>query len=85
MACIKHQRLVHVDAVEQPFHRPLPAPRDAFLHFAGLLGDMKMNRRCKVVPADRVRGMQQLLAGHGPQGVGRDTDAHQWIAAVFAD
>ena len=58
--------LIHVDTVEQPFYRPLPAPGDAFLHLAGLLGDVNMNRRGEVVPGDRVRRVQQLLAGHGP-------------------
>ena len=30
--------------VEQPLQRPLAAPGDAFIDFAGLFGDMDMNR-----------------------------------------
>ena len=71
VACTRHQRASTVRVVEQPLHRPRARPRDALLHFTGLL------RRVNVDRAGRRERhhLRQFLRRHRAQAVRRDAES----------
>ncbi len=53
--------LIHRRVIEQPLDGPLPAPRQAFVHFALLFGHVDVDRRRRVLAVEAREGLAQRV------------------------
>ena len=74
---------VHGDMVQQPGHRPPPAPAHAVLDFAQLLGDMDVNGRRLGRGLRRGGQLREQGRAHRAQRMRGHADAHQGVGAVL--